>query len=113
MENCTIRMTAILTPNIFHPVPCVSMKILMLLHSNLVFCLISGERSSKAHESMVLGEAHYDSVSGQCHTSLVASDSAVYPTPLQHRRHQIFKVAFVSKEMPRKQRIDIYVGLGK
>lgn len=65
---------------------------------------------------MVLGEARYDSVSGQRHTSLVASDSTVCPTPLQHqifRRHQIFKVAFVSKELPRKQGSNIYVGLGK
>lgn len=62
---------------------------------------------------MVLGEARYDSVFGQRHTSLVASDSAVCPTPLQHRRHQIFKVAFVSKELPRKQGNNIYVGLGK
>lgn len=64
--------------------PWVSMKPFTLLISNLVFCLISGERSSKACESMVLEEAHYDSVSGQHHTSLVASDSAVCPTLLQH-----------------------------
>lgn len=71
------------------------MKPFTLLLSNLVFCLISGERSSKARESMVLEEARYDSVSSQRHTSLVASDSAVCPAPLQHGRHHIFQVAFV------------------
>lgn len=97
--------------NTKHFPPCVSMKALMLLLSDLVFCLISGERSSRAHESMVLGEAHYDSVSGQHHTSLVASDSDVCPDT--QSRHQIFKAAFASKELPRKQGNNIYVGLGK